>query len=334
MDFVTPVNNRVIPGTTSDLVAVPPEENVSISSEQIHSAVLVDLPFQCKEVDEESLPQNYTDMHHLSYGNVHIGENSHQHLSSLHHNGLIHKRRNIMRNLFHVWDSRLSLKMFGTKRRIIEEQERQESCTHWVIHPCSKFRYLSVIILSFITVIVYPCIIYTCRIVWDIIMLLILAVNVTLLPVTVAFFDNSINPGWIVLNALSDLVFIIDIFLNFWTGIITTDNTVVLDLCQIRRAYFKKWLPIDFVAVFPFDYIALFVTHIKSMKSLLKASRALRILRMMRLLSLIRLLRVARFMRYLAKWEEVIIMMLFTISQIHLIYSSSMLQRVFYVLLT
>ena len=161
MDFVTPVNNRVIPDATSDLVAVPPEENVSISSEQIHSTILVDLPLQCKEVDEDSLPQNYTDMHHISYGNLHIGENSHQHLSSLHHNRLIHKRRNVMENLFHIWDNCLSLKMFGSKRRIIEEKERQESCTHWVIHPCSKFRYLSVLILSFTTMIVYPWIMYS-----------------------------------------------------------------------------------------------------------------------------------------------------------------------------
>lgn len=52
----------------------------------------------------------------------------------------ITNRQRIIRSLFHVWDNRLSLKMFGSKRKIREEQERQEKCSAWVIHPCSKFR--------------------------------------------------------------------------------------------------------------------------------------------------------------------------------------------------
>ena len=136
-------------------------------------------------------------------------------------------------------------------------------------------------------------------------MLIILSINVTLLPVAVAFFDDSINPGWFTFNVISDVIFVTDIFLNFWTGIFTNDNSVNLELSKIRRTYFKKWLLLDCFAVFPFDYIALAVTQVKSMRSLLKASRALRVLRMIRLLSLLKLLRVARFMRYLAKWEEV-----------------------------
>ena len=137
-------------------------------------------------------------------------------------------------------------------------------------------------------------------------MLAILAINVMLLPVAVAFFDESINPGWITFNVFSDTFFIGDIFLNFWTGVITNENTVYLELSKIRQTYFKTWLLLDLLAVFPFDYVALIITHLKSMRALLKASRALRVLRMIRLLSLLKLLRVARFMRYLAKWEEVL----------------------------
>ncbi len=138
-------------------------------------------------------------------------------------------------------------------------------------------------------------------------MFIFLAVNVILLPVAIAFFDDdSINPGWISFSVCSDTLFIIDIILNFWTGVITKENVVYLEFNKIRQAYLKSWFLLDVLAVLPFDYFALIAVHMQSRNSLLKASRALRILRLLRLLSLLKLVRVARFMRYLAKWEEVI----------------------------
>ena len=143
------------------------------------------------------------------------------------------------------------------------------------------------------------------RIYWDFLMLVILAANVTVLPVAIAFFRDDIEPGWIAFNCLSDFLFIVDIVLNFWTGTITRNNTVILDLKVIRKLYLKRWLVIDIVSVFPFDYIAMGITHSLDVQELLRASRALRMLRLVKLLSLLRLLKLARFLRYLTKWEEV-----------------------------
>ena len=50
-------------------------------------------------------------------------------------------RRTLFKDIFHVWDNRLALKLFGGRRAVILEKERQEKCPHLVIHPCSKFRY-------------------------------------------------------------------------------------------------------------------------------------------------------------------------------------------------
>ena len=138
-------------------------------------------------------------------------------------------------------------------------------------------------------------------------MVFILTLNVVLLPVSIAFFffEDQINPGWLFFNSVSDLAFIVDIVLNFWTGIITEDNTVILDLKVIRKTYAKKWLLLDIVSVFPFDYIALAISRVQSLNSLVHATNALRLLRLLKLLSLLRLFRVIRFMHYLAKWEEV-----------------------------
>lgn len=136
-------------------------------------------------------------------------------------------------------------------------------------------------------------------------MFFILSVDVILLPVAIAFYDDSIDPGWLTLNIITDIFFVIDIVLNFWTGLITNDNFVILELRRIRWTYFRCWLWVDLIAVCPLDYIALGLTNIASVRALLQAARILRVFRLARLLSLLRLLRVVKFMKNLSKWEEV-----------------------------
>ena len=60
------------------------------------------------------------------------------------------------------------------------------------------------------------------RSIWDLIMFLILSADVTLLPVVVAIYDDSLDPGWLTMDIISDIFFII--VLNFWTGLIASDN--------------------------------------------------------------------------------------------------------------
>lgn len=137
-------------------------------------------------------------------------------------------------------------------------------------------------------------------------MLVILMLNVILLPVAIAFFQDAVHPGWLTFNCISDFIFLVDIVLNFWTGVITDENTVILELKEIRKLYIRKWLTLDIISVFPFDYITLAVFHSNdSLDSVLQASLALRLFRLVKLLSLLRLFRVVRFLHYLSKWEEV-----------------------------
>ena len=53
---------------------------------------------------------------------------------------IIPNAENKFLTLFRVWDTRLSMKLFGSKNGIRKEEERRMSCKHWIIHPCSKFR--------------------------------------------------------------------------------------------------------------------------------------------------------------------------------------------------
>lgn len=50
--------------------------------------------------------------------------------------------------VFEPSTNRLSMKIYGSKKAVHKERLRQRSLGVWVIHPCSKFRYVLVIGLS------------------------------------------------------------------------------------------------------------------------------------------------------------------------------------------
>ena len=152
------------------------------------------------------------------------------------------------------------------------------------------------------------------RIYWDLAMIFILSVNLILLPIVIAFYVDDYGTQWIVINSITDAVFIIDILLNFRTGIVTSEcpqdrdnkHLVILDSRIITLQYLKTWFVLDVISAIPFDNISLlFLDRDKNIASLLRASRALRTLRMAKLLSLLRLLRISRLLRYVDTWEDV-----------------------------
>ena len=65
--------------------------------------------------------------------------------------------------------------------------------------------------------------------------LLLLIVNLFVLPVAIAFFTDDMSPAWIVANVISDGIFLLDIVLNFKTGVLIhgTPNKFILDPKEI-----------------------------------------------------------------------------------------------------
>ncbi|KAA0201330.1 hypothetical protein HAZT_HAZT010649 [Hyalella azteca] len=164
-------------------------------------------------------------------------------------------------------------------------------------------------------------------------MLLLLVANLIILPVAISFFNDDLSTRWIAFNCLSDTIFLIDIVVNFRTGIMQQDNSeqVILDPKLIARYYLKTWFFLDLISSVPLDYIFLIINQVSSAClwtyalpllhastefeyhyrdvnegfQILHAGRALRILRLAKLLSLVRLLRLSRLVRYVSQWEEV-----------------------------
>ncbi|CAH1996861.1 unnamed protein product [Acanthoscelides obtectus] len=144
-------------------------------------------------------------------------------------------------------------------------------------------------------------------------MLLLLVANLIILPVAISFFNDDLSTRWIAFNCLSDTIFLVDIVVNFRTGIMQQDNAeqVILDPKLIARHYLRTWFFLDLISSIPLDYIFLIFNQFQDYGDsfqILHAGRALRILRLAKLLSLVRLLRLSRLVRYVSQWEEVYIL--------------------------
>ncbi|XP_049440326.1 potassium/sodium hyperpolarization-activated cyclic nucleotide-gated channel 2-like isoform X1 [Epinephelus fuscoguttatus] len=177
--------------------------------------------------------------------------------------------------------NKFSLRMFGSHKAVAMEQERLKSAGSWIIHPYSDFRFY-----------------------WDLLMLMLMMGNLIILPVGITFFRDENTPSWIIFNVVSDTLFMVDLVLNFRTGIIKEDNTeILLDPRAIRQKYLKSWFLVDFVSSIPVDYIFLMVDSLDS--EVYRTARALRIVRFTKILSLLRLLRLSRLIRYIHQWEEI-----------------------------
>lgn len=178
----------------------------------------------------------------------------------------------------------MALKLFGNKAAVLLEQRRQEQKGKGVIHPFSTFRWY-----------------------WDILLIAFISMHVILLPVSISFLSDDLSLHWLILNGISDCIFIIDICLNFKTGIVDPNNQdeIILDKKIIAQKYLRGWFVIDLLSSLPFDYAYFIASSSSAQQTLIKASRALRILKLAKLLSLLRLLRVSRLVRYIKRFEEV-----------------------------
>ncbi|XP_022662366.1 potassium/sodium hyperpolarization-activated cyclic nucleotide-gated channel 1-like isoform X3 [Varroa destructor] len=193
--------------------------------------------------------------------------------------------RNQLEALFQPSDNKLAMKLFGSKKALMNERQRQKAAGHWIIHPCSNFRFY-----------------------WDLCMLTLLVANLIVLPVAISFFNDDLSARWIAFNCLSDTIFLLDIVVNFRTGIMNQDNSeqVILEPKEIAHHYIRSWFFLDLVSSIPLDYIFLiFIQDYQDVNTYLQAGRALRILRFAKMLSLLRLLRLSRLVRYVNQWEEV-----------------------------
>jgi CRP-like cAMP-binding protein len=128
---------------------------------------------------------------------------------------------------------------------------------------------------------------------WDIYLGLWLIYSCIVTPINLAFFDPRPGDLLFVIDVIIDFSFLIDVFLNFFTGYYDKEGAVRVDLCEIIKNYLLTWFPLDIVAAFPSGLVEIIAGEET------KYSRYDDIVRIVKLRNIIRLLKVTRTVKFL-----------------------------------
>ena len=91
---------------------------------------------------------------------------------------------------------------------------------------------------------------------WDIIISLCLLLTCIFIPFNMAFSEDLESVIWYnVILYIMDVLFLIDIFINFNSAYVIEEVHLVTIRKKIMINYIKSWFLIDFLAVIPFDII-------------------------------------------------------------------------------
>jgi hypothetical protein len=93
-----------------------------------------------------------------------------------------------------------------------------------------------------------------------------------------------------VIEHLIDVVFMIDIYMNFKFAYLNDQFEIVDDRKEIKRTYLRSWFIIDLLAVFPFAILILIAQKMsgKSLSQLGKFPKMIKLCRLLRILKIIK----------------------------------------------
>eukprot|EP00948_MAST-09A_sp_MAST-9A-sp1_P000582 g582.t1 len=131
------------------------------------------------------------------------------------------------------------------------------------------------------------------RIVWDIFVGILIVYSVIDVPMKIGFdLSNEGIAFWV--NVAIDIIFGIDIILNFLTGYEAEDDkggTMISDYKMIARHYFSFWFHIDFVSTVPIDLIVQQAILGGSGGEEFRFTKIVRVIRLVRLAKLVRVMK-------------------------------------------
>ncbi|XP_075453079.1 potassium/sodium hyperpolarization-activated cyclic nucleotide-gated channel 2-like isoform X4 [Ascaphus truei] len=188
--------------------------------------------------------------------------------------------RRSLTGLFLPVVGKASVNLYGSESAVLSERDRLLSAGCKAIHPYSVFRNIWINLIAFLTL-----------------------VTIIIIPFGVSFLMEDIlsSTGWIMSTVVLDLMFAVDLVLNFFTGNIK-DNLEIKDSSQIKRNYLKTWFVPDLLGTLPIDYMLM---HGKTLSSENPSiATVVKINKLARVFSLLRLFRFTRLVRYVQHLEE------------------------------
>ncbi len=136
------------------------------------------------------------------------------------------------------------------------------------------------------------------RLAWDTVVGILVVYYTIIVPVRVAFDSAKPTKEETVLDMFFNVIFIIDIVLNFRTAV-KLEGVLIQDPVKIRNSYLKSWFLIDFFSTVPVDLIFVVGNEDKVGTEASQINKLLRLLRIFKLLRMMKLTRIlARIERY------------------------------------
>ncbi len=89
------------------------------------------------------------------------------------------------------------------------------------------------------------------KLAWNAIIIILLLYTATYMPYRICFIDDASTGFLLAFEYLIDVLFFLDIFVNFLSAIELPDGTIDPRLKSIAMAYIKSWFFLDLFAVFP-----------------------------------------------------------------------------------
>ncbi|TDH15570.1 hypothetical protein EPR50_G00010270 [Perca flavescens] len=115
---------------------------------------------------------------------------------------------------------------------------------------------------------------------WDWVILILTFYTAIMVPYNVSFKTKQNNVAWLVVDSIVDVIFLVDIVLNFHTTFVGPGGEVISDPKLIRMNYVKTWFVIDLLSCLPYDVINAFENVDEGISSLFSSLKVVRLLRL------------------------------------------------------
>jgi len=128
------------------------------------------------------------------------------------------------------------------------------------------------------------------RLAWDIFMISMLCYIAISLPVSIGFdgvMPRGAARGLETVERIIDVMFCVDIIINFRTTYVNEEGVHVVDSCKVARTYLCTWFLLDFISSAPIDLLFSNLPNLQAAK-LLKIGKAIKAVKMLRIRKLMK----------------------------------------------
>ncbi len=110
------------------------------------------------------------------------------------------------------------------------------------------------------------------------------------MPFKTAFIEINDGDIWFYIEILNDIVFMTDVFINFFSGYYDDDGKLVTSNSKIFMKYIKSWFLVDIISCIPMS----FFEYREEYDYSFKFNRIFRLLRLPRLYSLVKVTKITK----------------------------------------